>query len=99
MRKPKGPAPFDVCIVVWEDATGNGNDSHASVADALKNYRPCIRRSVGHYAGYAEKNGRRALILATDDDRSEGAEESLGGTITIPEGMVLKIEVLPAQVK
>lgn len=93
-RKPKPPKPFDIVEAVWEDATGGTNDTHATISDAIKAYRPCLRIVCGYFVGYGERDGRRALLVGTDNDRSEGNEEAIGGISTIPEHMVLSIEIV-----
>ena len=83
---------WDTVITTWEDAEAESTATFESPESMLSTYKPCIRKTIGFYVGYAKHGTRKYLILATDDDRSETSPKAIGGTLAIPKGMVLKIE-------
>ena len=89
MREPKA---FTRVEVEWEDAITKASDQHDSPAAALRSYRPYYRKSVGIWLGWAEREGREAAALATDDDRREDDPQAVGGISFIPRGMVVRVE-------
>jgi hypothetical protein len=60
----KKPIPLNAIVeVTWEDAITQPGDM--TFDDILKNYKPCIRHSVG----YLVRNDRKYVTLAATDDR------------------------------
>lgn len=90
--------PGSLVRLTWEDALHETAAQCNSVSEALNDYEPCIRKTVGHYIGEAEKNGRRCVVICTDDDREKGDEEKFGGPFFCPIGMVIRIEPLQVRV-
>lgn len=88
--------PFTPVVITWVDAVGSGSGSHTNIAECLASYKPCIRHTVGYYIGYAKRDGERALILASDDDRTPENQEAIGATIDTPASLIRKIEVIGA---
>jgi hypothetical protein len=89
--------PFDCVVVTWEDACSDAIESFSSPADALASYKPVIRKTIGFWIGWAEKDGRVCAMLAIDDDRRNSLGEgrrSLSGPSQIPKGMIVEIDVL-----
>lgn len=91
--------PFDIIICTWEDAWGDSATAYDSNREALAAYRPLLRKTVGWYVGVAECDGRRALIMGSDDDRVRTDGNGVGGLIFTPEGMVISIEKLASPLK
>ena len=89
VKKAEVIPTFEPVVVTWEDAMAAGSEQHDSIPAAMRNYKPCIRKSIGLYIGIAEKDGRRALLIGTDDDRNDENPESIGGISQIPIGMVI----------
>ena len=83
--------PFVHVSVEWEDAGMSGSLQCESIDLALQSYKPIKRKSTGLFIGVALKQGRRALLLGTDDDRTEDSPEAIGGIQQIPIAMVLDI--------
>lgn len=83
--------PFEPVCVTWEDAKTDASVQCTNLQDAFDSYCPTIRKTHGIYVGYAENDGRKCLLIATDDDRSEHEIEACGGISYIPAGMVIKI--------
>ena len=79
-------------VVVWEDAYADPQTQYMTREEAIKTaYNPTIRKTTGFFIGYGKKNGRRAIIIASDDDRSESCPEAHGGLFFCPVGMVLGV--------
>jgi hypothetical protein len=92
MTYPK-TAPWTPVIVEWEDCEVNATDQHPDVKSALESYKPCLRCSVGFWVGTTESAGRRAVLIATDDDR-KSRDGGFGGVIQLPMSMIIKITAL-----
>ena len=88
----KTPKVFDVVTIVWEDAQTHATVQYDSPVAAVAAYKPCLRRSIGMWVGWARKDGRRVALIATDDDRGEESPEAIGGISQIPRGMIVAIE-------
>ena len=89
------PESRDIVVVQWEDAMANSSEQHDSTESAKRAFEPCFRKSVGYYVGYATKLGRKALLLATDDDRDPKlAPQAIGGIFQIPAALIVSIEVV-----
>ena len=85
------PRPWDVVECVWEDAALYASSQFDSLEEALASYRPMMRTSVGYWVGVAVSGGRRAVLIAVDDDRSATQLNAIGGISQIPEGMIREI--------
>lgn len=94
MKQPQGLKPFDPVVLTWEDAFHATTDQHSTLDAALRDYNPTLRKTVGYYVGEGEKNGRRCVVIATDDDREEPGDECIGGPFYCPIGMAISLEPL-----
>ena len=83
--------PFTPVCVEWEDACHETSSQYDSIQGCLNAYKPALRKTYGAFVGWARRGKRTALMVATDDDRAEDGDESVGGPFTIPEGMVINI--------
>jgi hypothetical protein len=92
-KSDQKPKEFDPVVVTWEDASSNPAVQFASPAVAIAAYKPTLRKTYGMYVGLATTGERKALILASDDDRSDEEPTALGGPQQIPLGMVISIEI------
>ena len=86
--------PFSPVLLFWEDAFHDTTAQYDNVEAALREYDPKIRKTVGYYIGQTEKNGRRCVVISTDDDREGVDDEHLGGPFYCPVGLIIKIELL-----
>ena len=71
--------------------------TYSPPAEAMAAYRPVIRRTIGFWVGWAEKDGRTCAMVAADDDRRAGTHESrrgVAGPSQIPKGMIVSIDLL-----
>ena len=88
--------PFTPVVITWVDASAAGSGGHSTLAEALAAYKPCVRRTTGYYIGYTTREGEKALLIASDDDRTPDFPSACGGIIQTPAAMVRKIEVIGA---
>ena len=83
---------FDKLCVTWEDA--QVTDGGLSISKYLKEYKPCIRKTLGFFIG-AKAN---TLFIAETDDREAGNwfNEALDveRVNAVPFGMITEIKVL-----
>lgn len=84
------PKPFDPVIVTWSDAYVEATEVCDSPSEALKAYKPLLRKSIGFWVGRSDA----CVAIATDDDRKTDTPQRLGGISYIPLAMVTHIEVL-----
>jgi len=85
--------PFTPVEMTWIDAFSDIT-KYGSVSEALQAYKPCIRKTVAKYIGVAERNGQRAVLLVTDDDRTPDDPEAMGAPIWTPVAMVIDLQPL-----
>jgi hypothetical protein len=83
---------FTPVEVVWADAAIDGLAQFRSPSEAILEAKVTIRKSLGYWVGNQLKDGVRSVLIAVDDDREN--DGGPGGIITIPLGMVQRIETL-----
>ena len=84
--------PFDAIVCLWEDAMTDSTQQASTVKEALDSYCPTFRKTHGLFIGFTERKGRKALVIATEDDRENvPGSEACGGLSYIPSGMILSI--------
>lgn len=89
---------FEPIVVVWEDAFTDATAQANTIKEALDSYRPTFRKSSGFYIGFSERRGRKALVIATEDDReNEPDSEACGGFTYIPSAMIMTIKHPPGR--
>ena len=92
MKKQPKLVKFDRLEVVWEDA--QVTDGGLNIDNYVKDYSPCIRKTLGYYIG---TKGNTILIAETDDRLAgnwDGANQDVERVNAIPWGMVTELIVL-----
>jgi hypothetical protein len=92
---PYVPKPFDVVLVVWNDACTQSALVHDSPASAVTAASPSVRKTVGYWCG----RNKHGIVIADTDDRCIEAPQAVGGITFIPTGMVVDISPIGAPVK
>jgi len=83
---------FTPVEVVWADASLDATVQFRSPSEAILEAKVTIRKSLGYWVGNQKKEGVQSILIAVDDDR--GNDGGPGGIISIPLGMVQRIETL-----
>src|ERR1035438_1733563 len=91
MKVPK-LTKFDKLEVVWEDA--QVTDGGLNIARYLRDFKPCIRKTLGYFIGSISNN----ILIAETDDREANnwynEPSDVERVNSIPIGMIQNITVL-----